>query len=827
LNQYVNQDGLVVLSRFSYLCVMKSFALILVLYFFTCQFISGEIGDGFQAVKNLNNEGDTIVLFEENFSDSNFTTNPAWLPTIVQMCAPQPATIAIVNGVLKIQQQDARTCGNWAHLSMELNIPVSDSTKFQFDVKPAYSSVDDGAGWKNDEYPVSVRLKLVNQKDEFMDIWFCYNYRGGASYLYKDQIRLVFPYCDQDEWVRNEVYRIKDFFPDAKTIIELRIAGSGWDYEGYADNIKIYNNIENVENKTYNEIIMDPFDPDTISKSRHEKAIEGYKENLRLARFGNDTLAQAMWMLSIGDGYFQLNEFESAIVYLNQTVDVCKQISIHHPRRNTYQAKSYFLLSRVFSLRNQYVIAQNILDELYDLYQSVNDTAGIIQALNEKAGIYNLSGNTILAEESFYKILNLSLETENSFITAKTYQKLGDLYLLDSLYTKALNNYLNALDIYKKVGDLNSTATLFFDIGNVYFMMKESGDAIDNLKKSLEIAKMRNLESLLGDIYLKLSEVYDDNGDKEIALSYFKLYSKTRTILFDKEKNQVLAEQYVKYESERKDQQINILKKDNEIQEFSIREKSNQLYFTIAFGVLVFILLMIIYSRYRTKQKANETLLEKNALITQQKQEIEQQVKEKETMLRELHHRVKNNLQTIYSMLSIQSRKLKDPDAIAIIKPNIDRVWAMALIHHKLYRDEKLTSINISKYVNELVENVLRTNWAGEKEIKVNKEIEIEYLEADVAIPLGLLINELMVNTVKHAFKRVKNPEFNISIKEGNTKELIMVIKDNGPGIPEKFITDHSDSFGLELINLLVTQLKGKMEITNNKGACFTFILKH
>lgn len=283
----------------------------------------------------------------------------------------------------------------------------------------------------------------------------------------------------------------------------------------------------------------------------------------------------------------------------------------------------------------------------------------------------------------------------------------------------------------------------------------------------------------------------------------------------------------MRYETESKNREIDLLKKEKQINELNIRQKSTINIVSFSIAGLVLIIVFVIYGRYRTKQKANEILIEKNKLISNQKQEIEQKVRENETMLRELHHRVKNNLQTIYSMLVIQSRKLNDDEARAIIKPNIDRVWAMALIHHKLYRDENLTRIDLPQYIDELVANVLRTSPNTAIKIRINQNIEIQTLEADVAISLGLIINELLCNAIKHAFHNTPSPTFEIMISETSEKEFSLVAKDNGSGIPQKLITNHSDTFGLELIGLLVKQLKGTMEIEQKNGTCFTFVLKH
>lgn len=770
---------------------------------------------------------DTNYYFKENFNDGDFTHNPTWEVTAVRMCAPNPPKLSVVDGVLSISQQNARTCGNWAHLSLNPDIPVNENTKIQFDVRPSFSSVEEGSGYKNEEFPIMIRIRMLNQMDEYLSIWFCYNYRGGKSYFYKDNVKLVFPNCTRDKWIRNEVFRLRDFFPDAKSITEVQVAGAGWDYQGYADNIKIYDekNLSGIELQFSKEPEIGEMD--VANKSRHLKAIADYKKNLRLAGMGGDMKARALWLNMIGETYFMLDMPDSAIRYLRHCIKTDKKANISKMYKQEYAVKSLNTLSNIYSFKSQYDSALNVLDKLYVVYMEGNDTLQITRVLNEKAGLFRLIGDNSRAESCLKKIIVLEASQAQKPYTARAFQKLGDIFLADSLYQPALENYQKALDISKKSGDLNSTAMLFFNVGNTNLLLRNYDAAIEDLNNCLEIAKMRSLESLLSDVYLKFSEIYDLKGQTEIALSYYKRYSNAQNILFNKEKNRELADQYVRYETQSKNREIEILKQENQIKELNIRQKSVTNTVSISVAGLILIIVFVVYGRYRSKQKANKLLIEKNKLINSQKEEIERKVKENEIMLRELHHRVKNNLQTIYSMLVIQGRKLKDPEAKAIIEPNVNRIWAMALIHHKLYRDENLTRINLIQYVDELIANVLRTSPDIASEIRIIQDIDTETMEADVAISLGLIINELLCNAIRHAFHNTPDPTFNLTIHKISEKEFRMVAKDNGSGIPDRYIADHSNTFGLELIGLLVTQLKGEMKIENKNGTCYTFVLKH
>ncbi len=203
--------------------------------------------------------------------------------------------------------------------------------------------------------------------------------------------------------------------------------------------------------------------------------------------------------------------------------------------------------------------------------------------------------------------------------------------------------------------------------------------------------------------------------------------------------------------------------------------------------------------------------------------QIRKSLREKEVLLKEIHHRVKNNLQIIHSMLNLQMPHFKDANAIELFKESQNRVYTMALIHEKLYQSKSLAGIDLAEYVNSLIAYLFLSYGANEEVVGTEVSIQNVGLDLDKVIPVALIINELVSNALKHGFhnaavSRGGSNEIRVELSRGPDRVVRLLVSDNGAGFPANLDVEHSKSLGLKLVRVLVRQLNGGMELhTENK----------
>ena len=434
------------------------------------------------------------------------------------------------------------------------------------------------------------------------------------------------------------------------------------------------------------------------------------------------------------------------------------------------------------------------------IYEELKDSFNIA-ALNINLGeAYRLFDVLDSAEICFSKSLEINQQMNSNLILAYAVGNLGMVHATEGKFVLAKNELQQAIYILQKLGDPYSLAVYKSEIGDILIQEGNGKPGEILLLESLEIAHEEGLKEQICDISKKLANYYGSIGQFKNALTYRKDFEIYRDSIINYENVRKIEQLRGEYEIEKKEAEIYFLNKTNEIQK--------SIGFGLGFGTLIFIVLTFLLFRLYKKSKKT------NLLLNEQKEIIQKSEQEKALLLKELNHRVKNNLQMISSLLNLQSHQLKGHPAAESLKAGKYRVEALSLVHQKLYQEDYNTKIALNEYIEELAQNLVH---CFDKNVKLNLELENIEVDIDTAIPLGLVVNELITNSLKHAFNKKINPVMDIDLKQINN-QLIVLIKDNGEGIPDKNTSGKTDSFGLKLVNSLLKQLNGQLECKNNNG---------
>lgn len=523
--------------------------------------------------------------------------------------------------------------------------------------------------------------------------------------------------------------------------------------------------------------------------------LESALEHYELARIFfsdvDDKVEVANCMNAKGVAAYFMGDFELALQYYIPTIEYCEKNSIDN-------------------------VLANVLNNTGVIYRITDKQNEAIALYHKTIAISRKNDNTDMEATSYHNLgvaynfadqPQLSIQYLDSAII--TFRVLNDVFEVGrstiakgETYYLSLKDYVNARKNLEEGLNLISTSYDQEVLSKTYLLLAQVERDDRRFNKSAEyfdlgLALIEDTErdDLISEYYEEMVELYDVQGSTAQAYSYLKKYLNIFTSIQSNEKVEAIEELQTKYETKQKEHQINLLNAKNDLQELQLTSFRNTMILLVLGLILLGGLLYRLYSLNKKVKKSHD---------------------EKDTLLREIHHRVKNNLQVISALLTLQSSHLKNAQAKTALQEGQDRVQSMALIHKDLYQHDNLKGVNTKDYLEQLIDNLLSSYKIGEREIALNLDIQEINLDVDTMIPLGLMINELISNALKHAFGGIENGILSISLKEEDAT-LKMTIADNGVGLDD--VGDiQNKSFGYSLIESFARKLDAEIALTNDDG---------
>ncbi len=586
--------------------------------------------------------------------------------------------------------------------------------------------------------------------------------------------------------------------------------------------------------------------------------LDTVKVYLANAEKTNDTLATRLYLLMEAQLYNDLGEYDKSTALAKDLFDVKESLDVEARNKvldvlddNYANLQLYDKQIQIRKVKRELGITNNVA--FYDIYANL--------------GLYRK------AWQQYAQEVKPTIADNDSYGLAKYHSKMGSYLFLDDSAPTAirelnkakgyLNVYLNDISVQRTEDDIFETellsAKIDGDIAKCHVKMGEYETAIPLLESSIEVLKASpnnadrsdvventlflaeanlqlekfatakkfldmEFENINIDQTIKrnslLAAYYDKTENFKNASLYYKRNERIKDSLAQKQAN-LIRQQLVTVVGNEDNQNtqriIDEQKRINELARNELKaqdERINLVFISLIFTLMGFAGLVYAYLKSIKNQR----------LIAEQKHIIENALVEKDSLLKEIHHRVKNNLQMVSSLLSLQTKNTRSKAAIEALEEGKSRVKAMALIHQKLYQNDDLSVIEMQGYIESLINSVQSVYKKGGHNISITIDAEGTELDIDRAIPFGLILNELVSNSFKYAFPESdENGKIYIHLRK-NGDQGYFEYTDNGVGLSEETDEHTNSSMGLRLINRLVNQLQSKLNIDRDAdGVRFWF----
>lgn len=389
---------------------------------------------------------------------------------------------------------------------------------------------------------------------------------------------------------------------------------------------------------------------------------------------------------------------------------------------------------------------------------------------------------------------------------ARSYALIGNTYRSMHTYDSAIRYYKMSVEINRKYDYRLSIVRGQHEIVKCFLALMNYNNALQFAKESLELSEQILAKDFASRSLNYIAQSYAGLNQYELAYSYYSRFKERSDSILDEKGRRDIARYQTDFESSRKDSEINLLSELSQFQKDTIVQR-NWFLGILAFAFfMVFLLATQLYFKFKVVRKKE---------------------REKEVLLGEVHHRVKNNLQVISSLLKLQSRQLQDGPAKGAVLDGRGRVKAMGLVHQRLYQHEEYSFIDMRDYIEKLVESLADTYGFSKSTFNCHIQADNLQIEVEVAVTIGLILNELISNTFKHGFLKKKGDNLlRISLSKDD-HNIILQMEDNGVGMDKDLLSDGNNSFGIKLVRSLAKELNGKLLFENTgNGARVTLKAK-
>ncbi len=570
-----------------------------------------------------------------------------------------------------------------------------------------------------------------------------------------------------------------------------------------------------IEGKSYHfaeRSLMNVYAIRQFSSGNTDSAIYYFEQAIEVSKREGAKMSLAYAYSNAGAAYARTGQFEKALAAFIEASKAQEDIpdyplraristimnigTLNSDLRNPSEARKYFHKARVLvENKKEYEKEASIYYNLATVHRDERPDSAI-----------------------FYLKKSMELSESHGFtgILTSSWDILGHTYFNLDQPDSGIFYLTRAIEQLEKVGgDNRQLAGALSRLGSGYIEIKQYRSSLRPFEKAITLYEQLNDPTVIPHVLRGLATAQNALGMSSIAFDNLMRSRNLEDSIYKAQTSESLNEMQTKYETDKKNQQIALQESQLETNAAIISRQTLIRNIAIGGAAVLVLVVVLIYRNNRLKTRASREIAVKN-------DQLGKALNERESLLKEIHHRVKNNLQVIAGLLYLQSDKTDDVDVKELLEEGQGRVRSMALIHQKLYENEDLKHIPFEEYLSELVGEIKKTFGSAAEGVELLIDAKNIQFDVDTAVPLGLIINELSTNAFKYAYTgKMGGAMFSVKLEQ-NEGQYEMTVSDNGAGIPDEALNNgQSASLGLRLTRMLSDQLEGDYEFDNVEGTSF------